>query len=488
MGGGVGGGVGGGGGQGGGGWKRRRYRNTRPVLLTDSRGKWAAIDKWATKEKFMAQFGEHEVSTRVAMYAGEMLKGADGVPSVKLSELMQHMDGSDAFDSVIYQKELPPSMWHEMQFEYSVPEILQEVTVDLSLALSGATQGQPFHAHGPAWLGLVAGRKQWVLAPPSESFAMEGQGLVCSESKGATGDLPAGSVVITQQAGEIVYVPNNWWHATCNLSPFTLGVGGHCMWGVCLCKLENTKAWCKNFGPQLFDCVRGDKQSVMQRAIKGIDGEPGESTTSELGFAAKSGDVETVEYLISSLGMKVADRDAAGKQPLHWACYGGSAPTVELLIKHGAKVHDTKTLPPLHIAASWGHEALFDVLVKHGAKVNYQCPDVDDRSALHLAAESGRLGFVKKLLANGADAELKDSGGKRPADLAAQYGNEHVVKCMGDVKSCVGDAVPEQASKSRLHRKDEQQAQQVSGGGESASAGAASGRPYSTSRQSGGCS
>ena len=85
-------------------------------------------------------------------------------------------------------------------------------------------------------------------------------------------------------------------------------------------------------------------------------GAPGEATTSEVGFAAKSGDVETVEYLLTGLGMKVDKKDSVGKLPIHWACYGGSVEVVQFLIKRGAKVHDKKGLPPLHIAASWGSE------------------------------------------------------------------------------------------------------------------------------------
>ena len=26
--------------------------------------------------------------------------------------------------------------------------------------------------------------------------------------------------------GETIWVPENWWHATCNLDPYTIGVGG----------------------------------------------------------------------------------------------------------------------------------------------------------------------------------------------------------------------------------------------------------------------
>ena len=34
---------------------------------------------------------------------------------------------------------------------------------------------------------------------------------------------------------------------------------------------------CSNFGPQLFDCVLGNKDAVMERAIKGVSGELGTS-------------------------------------------------------------------------------------------------------------------------------------------------------------------------------------------------------------------
>jgi hypothetical protein len=129
---------------------------------------------------------------------------------------------------------------------------------------------------------------------------------------------------------------------------------------------------------------------------------------------------------------------------------------------------------------------LFDVLVENGAQINYQSSEVGEQSALHLAAESGRLGFVKKLLHSGADPELKDRNGKRAIELASQNGKDRaklalqgphtgarlcygsradgsgqmccfrwrprsadVVQCMNDVVACVGEIVPVQAVPSK---------------------------------------
>lgn len=90
----------------------------------------------------------------------------------------------------------------------------------------------------------------------------------------------------------------------------------------------------------------------------------GEMSTSELAFAAKSGNMETVQYVVEGLSLMPDERDVAGKRPLHWACYEGSVDVASYLIKRGAKVHDEEGLPPLHIAASWG--SVSDVGVGQG--------------------------------------------------------------------------------------------------------------------------
>ena len=80
----------------------------------------------------------------------------------------------------------------------------------------------------------------------------------------------------------------------------------------------------------------------------------GEMITSEVGLAAKSGDMETVEYVIEGLNMLPDEKDGVGKTPLQWACYAGSFDVAKYLLRRGSKVHDDEGLPPLHIAASWG--------------------------------------------------------------------------------------------------------------------------------------
>jgi hypothetical protein len=75
---------------------------------------------------------------------------------------------------------------------------------------------------------------------------------------------------------------------------------------------------------------------------------------------------------------------------------------------------------------------LMDLLLEHGADVNAQVTGTktysmriarapssnEGMSALHFAAQSGRVDVVRYLLDKGANAELVDNSGHKPIDLA----------------------------------------------------------------------
>lgn len=59
---------------------------------------------------------------------------------------------------------------------------------------------------------------------------------------------------------------------------------------------------------------------------------------------------------------------------------------------------------------------LIEALLAAGAKV--QTKDFVGNTALHLAALEGRKDVIDLLLANGADKQVQNAEGKKPADLA----------------------------------------------------------------------
>ena len=76
----------------------------------------------------------------------------------------------------------------------------------------------------------------------------------------------------------------------------------------------------------------------------------------------------------------------------------------------------------LHICAMWGSLDCMEVLIEHGADVN-AANMLNGDTPLHIAVSSNKTsGDVKKKLVNvlveaGADPDLRDYGGKAPADL-----------------------------------------------------------------------
>ena len=110
----------------------------------------------------------------------------------------------------------------------SIPEWMRCSMLVVSTGPGG--NGVAFHKHGTAWLALQEGRKRWWLYPPS--------GPPTTEAYEALALCPAAELSevvqrllpeqrpleILQHAGDCVFVPALWWHATYDEVP-TLGVG-----------------------------------------------------------------------------------------------------------------------------------------------------------------------------------------------------------------------------------------------------------------------
>jgi ankyrin repeat protein len=108
----------------------------------------------------------------------------------------------------------------------------------------------------------------------------------------------------------------------------------------------------------------------------------------------------------------VNTRNAEGKTPLHFAAKGpllGAqkialwlSNTARLLLEHGADVNargnDNSTA--LHIAAQYGRVNVVDELLEHGANVGAE--DDEGRTALQVASSRGRVEIVRLLSERGA--------------------------------------------------------------------------------------
>jgi len=78
---------------------------------------------------------------------------------------------------------------------------------------------RPLHHHGPSLAEVVFGRKRWFVVPPSTSISFNPtvSTLTWYHSHLQRGGLPKGMWQCSQQPGEVLYLPGNWWHATLNV-------------------------------------------------------------------------------------------------------------------------------------------------------------------------------------------------------------------------------------------------------------------------------
>jgi hypothetical protein len=106
--------------------------------------------------------------------------------------------------------------------DYEVPAYLQPMkTFQMGIG-TGEGIGVPPEDHPSAWFAAVVGRKRWILTPPGpqppRAMATH-QG--CHVDRKTTI-----SQTCDQQEGDILWVPDFWWHETCGLDSYSVGIGG----------------------------------------------------------------------------------------------------------------------------------------------------------------------------------------------------------------------------------------------------------------------
>eukprot|EP00960_Hanusia_phi_P026417 746239-Hanusia_phi.AAC.11 len=105
------------------------------------------------------------------------------------------------------------------------------------------------------------------------------------------------------------------------------------------------------------------------------------------------------------------------------ACQRGDEETLRKLLQEGRDPSEPNGVGQtgLHVAALWGRPAILDLLIKAGANLN-AANSFSGATPLHCAAQEnergdgqGRVECVLKLIAAGADPNVRDMRGKKPA-------------------------------------------------------------------------
>lgn len=176
-----------------------------------------------------------------------------------------------------------------------------------------------------------------------------------------------------------------------------------------------------------------------------------------LSIAVQNGDLLEAQRLVEN-GDDVNCQDEHGMAPLHWAAQNGHREIIKLLLQHGAnpRLEDSRNLtahaiaracgktrvlhllsasvaveqetPPMIVAAATGGLDAMTRLLGAGASPN--CRDHEGMTPLHWAAQNGHLDTVAVLIAHHANMDAKSTRRHTPLMLAAYHGQANVVRLL----------------------------------------------------------
>lgn len=419
------------------------YRNRAPVILQNVTDDWTSRVSWQTAAAFAQRHGGLTVKLERQVSHGETENTGVEAPNMTIAEYVlaggqNHVALS--FDSYTIHQAIRAETT-------PIPALLRKLQSEPILSLGRKDTGVDFHRHDENWIAQVSGRKVWFLAPPEQNMQQFRGQEPCSFKKQSK-MIPSSCTV---HPGEVLYLPSEWHHATCNLDDFTVGVGGrgettlvHEACGVCaLDDLLATLTVAPADDRDVFDrpalhvcaaagCVDGAALLLSQSAFAAsIDARADYLGNGEqaIHVAAKNGHIKMVEMLVDR-GASVTAEESHGWEPIHLASFGGHTAVVETLVRRGASVgttdHDGKQ--PLHGASMNGHVKLVERLVELGANVS--AGTSLGAQPLHFAAYKGHVAVVERLVALGASVTATDERGNVPAHWAEFGGHKKVIEAL----------------------------------------------------------
>lgn len=374
----------------------------RPVILHNATGTWGAHERWKNNG-FLHQHGELRLMARPELVKG----GSDHGESTSLKDYL-HDDALRKFILLDFGNE---SLHRTLLPDCSpTPLPLMRIRDKVSFTLGRNATGSGAHQHNENWISQIVGRKAWILAPPDSAKGLPEAASPCNllEASKSGSQLPKDAFVCVIGEGETIYLPDQWWHATCNLDAITVGIGG--------------KGSSSEWPAHLFYMQDGDMESLEKAAVKGVDILAGTYEAPAVHFAARSGDMKILEYLLQRRGdpMQPTSR---GENAAHFAVQAGHVPALQLLLARSKKLvkqRNDQDEQPIHTAVQFGCSDCVAFLLSQRVSVTSSVGG--GNQLVHWAAGAGSISILQTLLEHRARMEARDGGGGSPLHWAARFG------------------------------------------------------------------
>jgi ankyrin repeat protein len=153
-----------------------------------------------------------------------------------------------------------------------------------------------------------------------------------------------------------------------------------------------------------------------------------ESEAKGIHKAALKGDLAIVKTFLKKDAQLVNTDGPNNKKPLHWAAESGHLEVVEYLISKGADVNakNVEDETPLHYSAGYGHKDIVKLLVSKGAAVNAKTKN--GGTPVSYAASRNQVDIIKFLMAKGADVTVTEVDGYNILHYSAWEGSKEIIE------------------------------------------------------------
>jgi len=182
-----------------------------PVLIKGGASHLPAMSRWSTPEKLAEVLGDIKLNAGNVPYQGAAL-----LTLPEFAKLERFNEGPQPYVFGVTAAVDKPELHVDMDL---FPSKMRDAHVayvrqpQLGIGFRGA--GAPMHTHMHAFNALFTGVKRWWLAPPGSAFWSFEPMANWPASKMCKELLELGLISeVTQQAGDLMFVPPGWAHST----------------------------------------------------------------------------------------------------------------------------------------------------------------------------------------------------------------------------------------------------------------------------------
>jgi hypothetical protein len=189
------------------------------VLLSGLTDDWLARQRWS-RESIASRFGSLTFEVSTIPYARSY--GINDIQWMNMSrfvDYIEHRSSVEQYPRYIFDGRIATRVTN-FSDDFRIHKALQFDTRLIQFMFGPSRSGSNFHFHGNAWNALVYGRKLWMMTRPRQAFYSDQHPLQWLENKlnnnsntGGDNRWPSELIVCIQEAGDVMFVPENYAHA-----------------------------------------------------------------------------------------------------------------------------------------------------------------------------------------------------------------------------------------------------------------------------------